>query len=141
MNAPYAYRWSALVAGFGLIVGLGCGSDGATEPAPANIVGTWNASTIDVSGIDYAAQGMTLRFTFNSNGSYSYNVVNDLLGFCDFGVNNCNESGVFLAASGQLTFDPDTEWEQTLNYSVTDSTLRIFGTIWGFPIDATFQKQ
>ena len=136
-----AYRWSALVACLSLIVALGCGSDGPTEPAPANIVGSWNANAIDVSGTDYAAEGMTLSFTFSSNGNYSYNVVNDLLGFCDFQVSNCNESGVFIAASGQLTFDPDTEWEETLNYSVTGTTLRIHGTIWGFPIDATFDKQ
>lgn len=119
---------------------LGCG-DGAVEPLPDDLIGTWNVTAIVVDEFDYTTEGMTLSFTFTSNGSYSYSVTNDLLGFCDWQVANCEEFGDFAATASQITFDPDTEWEETLNYSVTGTVLRIIGTIWDFPIDATFEKQ
>lgn len=129
-----------LAACVGLMAVFGCG-EGPTEPPPPGLVGTWNATAIVVDGFDYATEGMTLSFTFSSNGSYSYSVTNDLLGFCDFQVADCDEFGDFTATANQIVFDPDTEWEETLSYSVADTTLTIAGSIWGFPIDATFEKQ
>ena len=139
MKVGRAFRRSTLIVCAGLIYGVsGCGE---TIEAPPELVGTWNATALVVDGLDYVTQGMTLRYTLSNNGDYSYTVTNDLLGWCDFGVSNCSDSGNFETAGSQITFDGGTQWEETYSWSITSGTLTISATIDGGQYSFTFEKQ
>ena len=132
IRRPLLVTFAALV-----VVAVGCG-DSTTEPPPG-LVGTWNATSIVVGGIDLMDDGMTLRFTFTADGQYSYTVTNDFLDFCDPGP-NCSDSGRFAATSSQITFDPGPD-EETFSYTVSGNSLGVSAVIDGFTFAFTFDKQ
>jgi hypothetical protein len=138
MNMLRSLRRSVLIV-FAALVPVVIACDSATEPPPG-LVGTWNATSLVVGGVDLMDDGMTLRFTFSANGEYSYTVANDFLDFCDPGP-NCSDSGDFTATSSQITFDPGEDFEETFSYTVTGSTLSISAVIDGFNFAFTFEKQ
>ena len=116
---------------------VGCGDDNIVDPDLA-LLGSWNATVLLVDGEDLIDGGMTLSFTFNANGEYSYSVTGDLLEFCE-AVAACSDGGDFTATGTQFTLDPGTLDEVLLSYSVTGSTLTVTGTVDGFVLDWTFQ--
>jgi hypothetical protein len=133
-----AMRRSVLIVCAGLVpIVIGC--DGTTEP-PAELVGTWDATSLLVDGFDLMDEGMTLTFTFTSGGEYSYTVANDQLDFCDPGP-NCTDSGDFTVSGNQITFDPGTVWEETYTYTLTGSTLTITATFGASTFTFTFAKR
>lgn len=115
----------------------GCGDDNIVDSNLA-LLGSWNATVLLVDGVDLIDDGMTLSFTFNANGEYSYSVTGDLLEFCE-AVAACTDGGDFTATSTQFTLDPDTIDSVVLAYSVTGGTLHVFGSVDGFDLDWTFQ--
>jgi len=115
---------------------VGCGDDNVVD-SNLELIGTWNATVLTVDGVDLIPQGMTLSFTFNSNGEYSYIVTGDLLEFCE-GVPDCSDGGDFTATSNQFTLDPDLE-PVVLSYSVTGNMLTVTGTVDGLALVWTFQ--
>ena len=139
MNVSRAIRRSALIVGVGLMYGMVVCGD-AFE-APPDLVGTWNSTALVWGGIDYATEGMSLRYTLQDDGDYSYTATNDALGWCEPGVANCSDSGKFETAGSQITFDEGTEWEETFSWSVTSGVLTISATFDGALATFTFQKQ
>lgn len=132
-------RRSALIVGVILMYGVvGCGD---SFEAPPDLVGTWNSTALVWDGFDYATEGMSLRYTLQDDGDYSYTATNDQLGWCDFGVANCTDSGKFETAGSQITFDEGTQWEETYSWSVTSGVLTISATFDGALATFTFQKQ
>jgi hypothetical protein len=115
----------------------GCGDDNIVDSNLA-LLGSWNATVLLVDGVDLIDGGMTLSFTFNANGEYSYSVTGDLMEFCE-AVAACTDGGDFTATSTQFTLDPDSIDSVVLAYSVTGGTLSVFGTVDGFDLDWTFQ--
>lgn len=115
---------------------IACGD--STEPSN-DLVGTWNATSLLVAGVDLTDQGMTLSFTFGANGSYSYTVTNDLIDFCSPGP-ACTDSGNYVVSGNQITFDPGVD-EATVTYSISGSTLTVNGTIDAINFTFTFAKQ
>jgi len=115
----------------------GCGDDNIVDSNLA-LLGSWNATVLLVDDVDLIGEGMTLSFTFNANGEYSYSVTGDLMEFCE-AVAACTDGGDFTATSTQFTLDPSTIDSVVLAYSVTGSTLHVFGTVDGFDLDWTFQ--
>lgn len=132
------FRRSTLIV-FAAVVPLVVGCDGTTEPPP-EFVGTWDATSLLVNGFDLMGEGMTLTFTFTSGGEYSYTVTNDQLDYCDPGP-NCSDSGEFVVTGNQITFDPDTVWEETYSYTLTGSTLTVTATFAGATFTFTFEKR
>jgi hypothetical protein len=116
---------------------VGCGEDNVVD-SNLELLGTWNATVLLVDGVDLIDEGMTLSFTFNANGEYSYSVTGDLLEFCQ-AVTACSDDGDFTATSSQFTLDPGTLDEVVLAYSVTGSTLTVTGTVDGIVLAWTFQ--
>lgn len=115
----------------------GCGDDNIVDSNLA-LLGSWNATVLLVDGVDLIDDGMTLSFTFNANGEYSYSVTGDLLEFCEAAA-ACTDGGDFTATSTQFTLDPDSFDSVVLAYSVTGGTLSVFGTVDGLDLDWTFQ--
>jgi hypothetical protein len=139
MKAGRTIRRLALIMSASLVpVVIGC-SDGAVEP-PAGLVGTWNATSLVVDGVNLMDEGMTLSFTFSNDSEYSYSVTNDALDFCDL-VANCSDSGDFSATGSQITFDPGTVDAETFSWSIVGSTLTVTATIEGSLFTFTFERQ
>jgi len=115
----------------------GCGDDNIVDSNLA-LLGSWNATVLLVDGVDLIGEGMTLSFTFNGNGEYSYSVTGDMLDFCD-GSAACTDGGDFTATSTQFTLDPSSIDTVVLAYSVNGNTLHVFGSANGFDLDWTFQ--
>ncbi len=139
MNVLRALRRPVLIA-FAALVPIVVGCDSSTEPPPSALLGTWNATSIVVGGIDLMDDGMTLQFRFTADGEYSYTVTNDFLDFCDPGP-NCSDFGDFTATASRITFDPGEDWEETFNYTISGNTLTIAATIDGFDFSFTFERQ
>jgi hypothetical protein len=116
---------------------VGCGDENIVDSS-LELVGSWNATVLMVDGVDLIAGGMTLSFTFNANGEYSYSVTGDLMEFCDT-VTACTDGGDFTATSTQFTLDPNTLDEVVLNYSVTGNTMTVAATVDGLVLAWTFQ--
>jgi hypothetical protein len=117
---------------------VGCGDSG-TEP-PDELVGTWNATAIVVEDHDFTDDGMTLTYTLRANGEYTYTVTNDQFDYCDPGP-NCSDSGEYTVEGSQITFDPDTAWEETYTYTLAGTTLTISSTFGSVTFTLTFEKQ
>jgi hypothetical protein len=115
----------------------GCGDDNIVD-SNLELLGSWNATVLLVDGVDLIAEGMTLSFTFDANGEYSYSVTGDLLEFC-VAVTACTDGGDFTATSSQFTLDPGTLDAVVLSYSVTGGTLTVTGTVEGVVLNWTFQ--
>ena len=128
-----------LALGWGI---AGCSSEeGGTSPGvnPA-VVGTWNATSLVVQGSDLIAQGMSLSLVFNSNGTYSFNITNDQAGLCDPGVADCFDSGSFTATGSQIVLDPGTIDQETLNYSISGTTMTLTATLDLTPITVVLDR-
>ena len=126
----------ALTAGVPIVVGCG---DSGPEP-PDELVGTWDATAIVVEDHDFTGDGMTLTYTLRANGDYTYTVTNDQFDYCDPGP-NCSDSGEYTVEGNQITFDPDTVWEETYTYSLVDTTLTISSTFGGVTFTLTFERR
>lgn len=134
-----------------LTIGLaayGCSSDdGGTNPGGGGgggsaVVGTWNATSFVALGTDFIAQGMGITFTFDADGTYTFNVTNDTGGVFCFPGPSCTDNGSYTATATTITLDPGTTDEAVLNYSVSSggSVITVNTTIEGVPITATFVK-
>ncbi|KPK07543.1 MAG: hypothetical protein AMS20_02580 [Gemmatimonas sp. SG8_28] len=133
LHRPIQLALTALVP-----IVVGCGDSG-TEP-PDELVGTWNATAIVVEDHDFTDDGMTLTYTLRANGEYSYTVTNDQFDYCDPGP-SCSDSGDYAVEGNQITFDPDTVWEETYTYSLVATTLTISSTFGAVTFTLTFEKQ
>lgn len=129
----------ALALGWGV---AGCSSDESTAPGvnPA-VVGTWNATSFVVPGpVDLIAQGMSLSFVLNSDGTYSFNITSDRGGLCDPGINDCTDSGTYTASDTQIILDAGTTDEATLNYSISGTTMTVNAVIEGTAVTIVLNK-
>ena len=112
----------------------GCSSD-ETGPGTINpaVVGTWNATSVVLGGgADLIGQGMSLTFDFADDGTYSFVITNDQGGFCD-GAADCVDAGSWTASNSQIVLDPDDD-PQTLNYSISGTTVTITADMEGTPV-------
>ncbi len=133
---------TALIVALAIVaVTPGCDDDNGELTGPAaELVGSWTATSFVVGGIDLVAGGLSVTFNLADDGTYSSTVSGDAVGvFCDQAA-NCTESGNFEATSSSITFDPGTEDEITLSYSIDGDTLTVSGTSDGETISATFQR-
>ena len=129
----------SLAVGWGV---AGCSTDenGGNTGAGSAAVGTWNATNFTAAGTDLIAAGMTMAFTFNTSGTYSFSITNDQGGLCD-GPADCTDGGDYTATDTQITLDPGTIDVAVLNYSINGNTMSISTTIDGVAITGTFDKQ
>ena len=115
----------------------GNGPNGPGE-APA-FVGSWDAATFVVNGVDLIAGGMFAHFFFTED-TYDVAANDDTTGFlCDPGP-NCNESGDLAYTATTMTFDPGEEGSVTLNWEVNGDVLTITGSVEGNSLNATLNK-
>ncbi len=135
-----------LALGWGI---AGCSSDeGGTSPGvnPA-VIGTWNATSFVAQGTDLITQGMGFSIVFNSNGTYSFNITNDQSGLvvsleplCDGGAPDCSYTGSFTATGSQIVLDPGTIDQETLNYSISGTTMTFTATLDLTPITVVLDR-
>ncbi len=133
-----------LALGWGI---AGCSSDeGGTSPGvnPA-VIGTWNATSFVAQGTDFITQGMGFSIVFNSNGTYSFNITNDPAGapwepFCDGGAPDCSYTGSFTATGSQIVLNPGTIDQETLNYSISGTTMTFTASIELTPITVVLDR-
>lgn len=120
-----------------LVLGLGvagCSSDddpgnGGTGPGVSPVVGTWNATSLTVAGVDLIAQGMGFGIDFESNGLFLFTVSNDMGDFCDSGAANCTETGDYTSSATQIVLlDPDDVDDIAFNYVIVGTTMTMTGT-------------
>lgn len=118
----------------------GCSSDETGPGINPAVVGTWNATSFVVpGGGDLIGQGMAISFAFASNGTYLFTFTNDQGGLCDVGP-DCTESGSYTATDTQIILDPDDE-PQTLNYSISGTTVTVTANIEGTPVTIVMDKE
>ncbi len=120
----------------------GCSSDDpGTGPGvnPA-VLGTWTATSFVAGGNDLITMGMTLNFTFNSDGTYAFAIVNDQGGLCDMGVADCADFGDYTASATQIVLDPGTVDVVTFNYSISGTVMTVNTVIDGTSATVTFDK-
>ena len=118
----------------------GNGGNGPNGPgeAPA-FVGSWDAATFVVNGVDLIAGGTFANFFFTED-SYNVAATDDTSGIlCDPGP-NCNESGDLSYTATTMTFDPGEAESVTLNWEVNGDVLTITGSIEGNTLTATLDK-
>lgn len=120
----------------------GCSDDeGTTAPGvnPA-VLGTWNATSFLVAGVDLIAQGVDVTLTLNSNGTYGFDVTNDQGGaLCDQGT-ACSDPGTYTATDTQIFLDAGTTDATTLSYSISGTTMTVTGTVDGQALVIVFSK-
>lgn len=104
------------------------------------LVGTWNATSFMAMSTDFIAAGLSMSFTFASDGTYSFTVSGDTLGVFCTGTTSCTNLGTWDTSGGTLTLDRGTSDETSVSYSISGSTLSVSGTIESTPFTATFQK-
>lgn len=122
-----------------------CNGDGTTAPlVPAQLVGTWDATSLSAGGIDLLAAGYGLSLTFTGDGGYGILITGDNPAnplFCDDPpAASCSDSGDFTATGSQITLNPGTVDQTVLSYTVSGSTLTVTTTIDGIMLQATFDK-
>ena len=118
----------------------GCSSDNTGPEINPAVVGTWNATSFVIQGgADLIGQGMTMSFVFADDGTYSFTVANDQGGLCDVGT-SCTETGNYTASDTQIILDPN-EDPQTLNYSISGSTVTVNADMEGTPITLVMDKE
>jgi hypothetical protein len=126
-------------ASFGSLT-AGCGSDGKGGTGPnAALYASWNATSFQGLGTDFIADGMTLTLTFDPAGTYTMVVTNDLIGTCDPGP-DCINGGDFSATATQITLDPGSADEVTLNYAISGTDMTFTGDIDGNAVTITFER-
>lgn len=120
----------------------GCSSDEPSTAPGVNpaVVGTWNATSFLAGGTDFITQGMGLSFVLSANGTYSFNITNDQGGLCDPGMTDCTDTGNYTASGTQIVLDPGTTDTETLNYSISGTTMTITGNIDGTAITVVLNK-
>lgn len=82
-------------------------SDVELGDVPADLVGTWVATSLMVAGSDLVAQGTTFEITFTADNDYSFTAANapqDL--FCDLAT-ACTSGGIFAIQGQTFIFDAD----------------------------------
>ena len=131
-------RRSPLAAPLLVLALAACSSDESTGPNPA-LIGDWNATSIIALGTDFIAGGMTLVATVNNDGTYALDITGDLMGACDPGP-DCVVTGDYTATATQITFDPGSPDEATLNYSISGNNLTLSGNIGGIPVTFAFTR-
>jgi hypothetical protein len=131
-------RRSLVAASFLVAVLAACSEDSPAGPDPA-LIGVWNATSILVPGTDLIADGMTLTATVNNDGTYELDITGDLMGACDPGP-DCVVTGDYSATATQITFDPGSVDETTLNYSISGNNLTLGGNIGGIPVTFAFTR-
>ncbi len=126
------------------LVVVACGDDDSSGPdggGPADdLIGTWEATSIQTPVSDLIALGLTFEVTL-SDDSYTYVVTGDGLGaFCEEEL-SCTVTGDYTATATTVTLDPGTVDALTLNWTLSGSTLTLTGTIDETPVTFVFQKQ
>lgn len=109
---------------------IGCGEDDEPTGAGNTIVGSWTATCLIAPsqpawGDGVADDGLSVRITFNSNGSYSWTVSNDDPAdpwICDITA-SCNWTGPYTISGNSVVFDQGTADELSASFSVSSSTL------------------
>ena len=130
---------AVLTLALGLAI-AGCSSDETGPGINPAVVGTWNATSFVVQGgSDLIGQGMTMSFAFASDGTYVFTVANDQGGLCDVGV-SCTETGSYTATDTQIVLDPDDD-PQTLNYTISGTTVTVNANIEGTPVTIVMDKE
>ncbi len=82
-------------------------SDVDLGDVPANLVGTWVATSLEVGGTDLVAGGTLFEITFTANNDYQFFTMDapeDL--FCDSGT-SCSDGGKFAVDGSSFIFDAD----------------------------------
>ncbi len=100
---------------------------------PADLVGSWVATTLMVGQTDLVAGGTTFEITFTADNNYSYSAANspqDL--FCEGGT-SCTSGGVFAVHGETFIFDadepnPDDRTELSVT-TLTETTFALNGSI------------
>ncbi|MDZ4864061.1 MAG: hypothetical protein SGJ01_11515 [Gemmatimonadota bacterium] len=118
----------------------GCGSDGGVIGPGNAIVTAWDVTSFMVQGTDVIAGGMTFAIDLAPGGTYTFDITNDLVGICTPGP-DCSDTGPYTYTATTLTFDPGTPDEGLLTYTIQGATATLTGTIGGFPVTITLQKQ
>ncbi len=116
-----------------------CSSNPTDPEINAAVVGTWNATSFLAEDSDLILQGMTMSLGLTNDGTYSFNFTNDQGGLCDVG-SACTESGDYATTDSQIVFDPDTDDEQTFNYSISGTTMTITADLDGTPVTIVLNK-
>ena len=120
-------------------------SDADLGDVPANLVGTWVATSLIVGGTDLVLAGTSFEITFTANNNYQFIAANapaDL--FCDGGT-ACSDGGVFAVDGNTFIFDADEDdpadrTALTLS-TLTESALVLDGSIDGEAIRFVFAKR
>jgi hypothetical protein len=132
-----------LTLGILLVSVVACSDDDDPVGPEASLVGTWQATSFNVTGLgDFIAAGMTLSTTFTNSGTFNFAVTGDLADLCGDQGPDCSAPGTYTATATQLTvtLDDDEEEDVTFGYSIQGSTMTWTGDIDGIPITVTFQK-
>jgi hypothetical protein len=120
---------------------VGCGESGPTEgDIPPDLIVTWHSTELLVDGIDRMDAGTRVVVTFRADGTFAVQATLDVNeNFCGVGP-DCDEEGTFTATSTEIVFDAADPDPTTLSYTVTETTLNIFGTSDGRTNDWTFVR-
>ncbi len=129
----------SIAVGWG-VAGCATEENGGPSGAGAAVIGNWNVTTFTVNSVDIIAAGMSMIFTFENTGDYTFTVTNDQSGsVCDTGL-DCFEQGDFTATATQITLDPGTTDATVLNYSISGNTMTITATIDGTLFTLTLDR-
>jgi hypothetical protein len=118
-----------------------CGDedDNSMNPGGPSLAGTWEADTFSAGGTDYVPTGLSVTLTLTAT-TYVLDVTGDTNNVICEMTTDCVDSGTLSFTSTVLTFDPDDPEAVTLNYTVTDTTLTLTGSIEGTALSATFTR-
>ena len=76
--------------------GAACGADtpSSLDELPPDLVATWYATSLSFDGRDVADEGMRLKISFASDGTYEVVATRDVIEFVCEGVWDCEDAGV-----------------------------------------------
>jgi len=118
-----------------------CGESGPTEgDIPPDLIVTWHSTELLVDGIDRMDAGTRVAVTFRADGTFAVQATLDVNeDFCGVGP-ECDEEGTFTVSATEIVFDAADPDPTTLSYTVTATTLNIFGASDGRTVDWTFAR-
>lgn len=134
-------RMAFVALAFGVLFAGSCGDEANMNgPGSDPLLGTWVSTSLMAGGMELSDNGLTLTFTFESDGTYTSSFANDTdMVFCETAT-SCTDAGSFTHTSTQFTLDPGTTDEAVVGYSISGSVMTVTGDIDGTPIVFVFSR-
>lgn len=130
----------ALVAG---LAGLtACDDDGVVPGDPDQLLAVWNVNSFASGDTDLIADGMTLVVTLDNDGTYTFEVTNDMADICGgTGGEDCTVTGSFAHDDEVITInDDDPQDATTFEYTINGASMVWTGSIGGTPVVLNFTE-